>query len=125
MYRTSGQLAVYNKLIITLFISGYLAGMKTIKSAIKPLRAKHMKELMGNTDVYVWPVMRLYHTVWLQQLKNGHASWSDAETKLNFRCALVWNATSQHSALGQKCLLQLARRVPTRNRPLLPQWGPA
>ena len=63
IYMDSGQPAMYKHLMDTLFISAYLAVM-TIKSAIKPLaHAMHLKELMGNADIYWWPVMRSYHAV--------------------------------------------------------------
>ena len=65
---------MYENLMVTLFFSGYLVVMETVKFAVKPLMAKHLKELIGDTEVYGWPVVRLNYTVWLQQLENCHAS---------------------------------------------------
>ena len=39
MYMASGQPAMYENLMVILFVSSYLAVMETIKSAVKPLMA--------------------------------------------------------------------------------------
>ena len=52
MYMASGQPAVYENLTIALFVSSYLAVIETIKSAVKPLMAKHLKELKWDAEVY-------------------------------------------------------------------------
>ena len=40
--------------------------------------------------ICVW--VGAYHGVWLQQLENGRAEWQDADLKLEYRWALVWNS---------------------------------
>ena len=48
----TGQLAVYKHLSITLFVSGYLAVTEMVKPALKPIMARHLKELMVDAELY-------------------------------------------------------------------------
>ena len=71
VYTSTGQPAVYEELSVTLFVSRYLAGMETVKAALEPIMAKHLKELMADADVYGWAQVSTYRAVWLQQIENG------------------------------------------------------
>ena len=64
--------------------------METAKPALKPIMAKHLKELMAHSEVYGWAPVLAYHAVWLQQILNNHVQWSDTNARLGFRQALVW-----------------------------------
>ena len=86
---------MYEDLSITLFVSGYLAIMETLKSSFKHIMAKHLKELMADAEVYGWAPVGAYHAVWIQQIKNSQAQWTHVDAKLEFRRTLVWHAASQ------------------------------
>ena len=47
VYTAVGQLAVYNDILIPLFVSGYMQMMEAEKPATRPLMANHLVELMG------------------------------------------------------------------------------
>ena len=69
-----GQPVVCEELAITLFMRGYLPVMGTIKPALKPIMAKHLKELMADANVYWWSLVTAYHAVWPQQIENAMPS---------------------------------------------------
>ena len=52
MYTVAGQPAVYKELSITVFMSGHLLVMETSKQALKPIMAKHLKEIVADAEVY-------------------------------------------------------------------------
>ena len=93
VYTALGQSAMYEALAVTLFLTGYLAVMETIKPTLKPVMRKHLKKLIANAQVYGWALVRAYRTVWLQQIENGRAKWTDAEVKLEFHRALMGHAS--------------------------------
>ena len=68
--------------MVTLFISGYLTVMETIKPTLKLVMSKHLKELMAYAEVYAWALVRANHLDWLQQIENGQAKWTDINAKL-------------------------------------------
>ena len=43
-----GLSVVYDDLSITLFVSGYLAVMEIIKPSLKPIMARHLKEMIAD-----------------------------------------------------------------------------
>ena len=53
---------------------------------------KHLKELMVDASMYGWEPLQAYNGLWLKQLENGRAEWQDADLKLAYRRALVWNS---------------------------------
>ena len=79
VYMATGQPAMYEDISVPLFVSGYLAFMEMVKPSLKPIMAKHLKELMADAEVC------------------GRAQWSDADAKLDFRRALVWHASQQEA----------------------------
>ena len=66
---TGGQSTFYDELPIPLFISGYLAMMKTEKLTLK-LMTHHIQELMADMELYGWEPIHSYHAIWLQQIEN-------------------------------------------------------
>ena len=85
VYMASGQPAVYEDSSITLFVFGYLAVMEVVKPDLKPIMARDLKELMTNAEVYGWAPVWTYHAIWLQQIVNGRAQWTDVDAPLEFR----------------------------------------
>lgn len=92
VYTATDQPVVYEELSVTLFVSGYLAIMETVKPIMKQIMGKHLKELMTDAEVYRWAPVRVYHVVWLHHIEHGQAKCSDVDTKLKFCRALVWQA---------------------------------
>ena len=82
VYTATVQPAVYEDLSVTVFVSGYLAIMETVKPVRKPFILRHLKDLMADTEVYGWATVHAYHAVWLQQIENGRAQWMDVDAKL-------------------------------------------
>ena len=66
---------------------------------------KYPKELIADRTLYGWEVVRAYHTVWLQQLEYNRAGWTEGETKLGFKRALVRHSTHR----GSKAETELMR----------------
>ena len=71
--------------------------METVKPSLKPIMAKHLKELIADAEIYGWAPVRAYHAVRLQQIENSQAQLLDADVKLQFRRVLVWQASQQEA----------------------------
>ena len=89
VYMAAGRPAVYQDLSVTLFVSGYLAVMDTVKPSLRPIMSKHLKELILDAEVHGWALVRAYHMVWLQQIVNGKAMKADTDGKPELCRALV------------------------------------
>ena len=63
---------MYDELILPLFVGGYLIILDTVNPALKGLMFEHLKELMADTELYDWEVIRAYHAG-LQQFESGRA----------------------------------------------------
>ena len=72
---------------------------------LKPLMSKHFKELIASAKVNEWAPVRANHVVWLQQIENGQAKWSDVDAKLEFHRAVVWYAASMLQGPSQQLQL--------------------
>ena len=46
---------------------------------------------MEDGEAYGWPVVRDFHSTWLQHIEMGRAAWDDHTTTLKLRCTLVWH----------------------------------
>ena len=57
---------------------------------------------MADTELYGWNLIRAYHTVWAQQLKNGRAEWADYEVKMEIRKSLVWHSAGHGTKVKQQ-----------------------
>ena len=51
----------------------------------------HFQECLENAEAYRWRSVKDYHSAWLQQLKQGRATWGDKSKKLKLMRALVWH----------------------------------
>ena len=54
------------------------------------IKLPHLQELMEDAEANGGEPVRAYHTVWLQQLEQGRASWSDEDHKMKYCRALAW-----------------------------------
>ena len=61
------------------------------KESIRPYMLQHLQDLMVDMELYGGEPVRAFHAIWLQQLKQGHATWADKEVKLKYQRALVWH----------------------------------
>ena len=52
------------------------------KDSLRHKMAVHLKEMMEYGETFGWPMVRAYHTVWLQHLEQGRATWNDEVTRL-------------------------------------------
>ena len=50
----AGKPAVYDEISMVLFIHGYLIVMEGEKEALKATMGTHLKDLMADTELYVW-----------------------------------------------------------------------
>ena len=86
VYTSEGKPAAYQDLSIPLFVQGYLIIMVTEEGLIQ--------DLMSHTQLYGWERARTFHGVCLNQIEQGHFTWTDGEEKLKFCRALVWHPAS-------------------------------
>ena len=59
--------------------------------AIKVYMLAHLQELFEDVEVYCWKTVREYHTLWLQLLEQGRASWGDDVKKAHLHRLMVWS----------------------------------
>ena len=55
------------------------------------LMDSHLEDLMEDGEAYGWPVVRDFHSTWLQHIEMGRTTWDDEATKLKLRRTLVWH----------------------------------
>ena len=95
IYTQASLPAVYEDLSPMSFVNGYLEILATVKDDTKELMLSHLQELMADGEAYGWPVVLAYHAAWLRHLEQGLAAWTDLDTKLKLRQALVWHRWQQ------------------------------
>ena len=74
--------AVYDSMSSMAFVNGYLAIMSLQKDTLRDKMAIHLQEMMEDGETFRWPVVRAYHSVWLQHLEQGRATWDDEVMRL-------------------------------------------
>ena len=89
VYSNQGKPAVYEELSF-LFVKGYRITMKGEEGATKDKMAMHLEELMQDSELHGWIKVRAYHSIWLNQIEQGKASWLEDRAKLAFCRALIW-----------------------------------
>ena len=87
----SAQPATYKQLSSMAFVSGYLTVQLREHQCIQELMIEHLQEQMEDGEHYGWPMVRVYHAAWLQNIEQGRAAWRDEATKLKLQRALVWH----------------------------------
>ena len=104
-------------LSIPLFVQAYLTIMDTEEGLVKKQMATHLQDLMLDAQLYGWEMTRTFHCVWLNQIEQGHCTWTDAEEKLKFHRDLVL-----HPASSSLCAPPTTRASDRLSAP--PQPGP-
>ena len=73
IYSLLAQPAIYDQVSSMIFVDWYLTVVSREPSHIKALILDHLQELMEDHEHYGWPLVRVYHTAWLQHMEQG---WS-------------------------------------------------
>ena len=71
--------------------------------------ATHLAELKGNVELYGWEAVHAFHAMWLQQIEQGHASWTNQDIILTFHQALMWHQPTLAHKAGHASLAQLKK----------------
>ena len=79
------------------FVTGLLTIMDLQSEALRRKMSAHLKEIMEDGETFGCPMGRAYHTVWLQHLEQGRATWDDEITRLKLHRALVWHRMAPSS----------------------------
>ena len=74
VFTSQGQPQVYWEMSLALFINGYLSVLAEESDTSKTVMLQHLQELLEDTEVYGWRVVRGYHAVSLQQIEQGQAA---------------------------------------------------
>ena len=61
VYVAEGKPAMYNKMTLPLFVSGYLTVVDIVRLRQKGIMLKHLKELTLDTELYGWKPIKSYH----------------------------------------------------------------
>ena len=61
----AGQPMLYDELSLALSVNGYTRVMEAEKPAVRPHKAHHLQELMGDTELCGSKRVRVFHAVWL------------------------------------------------------------
>ena len=66
------------------FVRGYLIVNDSQHQGIKAaLIDSHLQDPMEDLEAYGWPVVRDFHSTWLQHIEMGRATWDDHVAKLS------------------------------------------
>ena len=71
------------------FVSGYRTIMDLQPEPLWKLMSAHFKELMEDGEWFGWPMVKAYHSVWLQHIEQGRATYDDEPTNLKLCRSLV------------------------------------
>ena len=88
VYTPDGQPAMYESMSSMAFVSGYMTIMDLQPEPLSKLMSAHLKEIM---ECFGWPMVRVYHAVWIQHIEQGRATWDDETTCLKLCRSLVWH----------------------------------
>ena len=91
VFTPEGRHAVYESMSSMAFANGYLSIMSLQMDTHRDKMAIHLQEMMEDWETFGWPVVRAYHTPWLQHLEQGRATWGDEVTRLKLPRVLVWH----------------------------------
>ena len=75
---------------LALFTNGYLSVLAEESDIHKTLMLQHLQELVEDSEVYGWSVVRDYHAAWIQQIEQGQAVLGDEHKKIKMRRLLVY-----------------------------------
>ena len=63
VYTTAGKAPSYGDMSLLLFVQGYSIVKKGVKEGVRTKMNSHLEELMGDTELYGWEIVRVYHAV--------------------------------------------------------------
>ena len=63
VYTSAGHSAVYKKMSMSMFVSGYLMVMAREKNEVKPYMIQQQQEWMDDAESYGWEPVRAYHAI--------------------------------------------------------------
>ena len=66
MFTAEGKLAVYVERSVMTFVREYFIVMDSETQNFKTLMDFHLQDLMEDVEAYGWPVVRDFHSTWLQ-----------------------------------------------------------
>ena len=84
MYTADVKDEVYDKILMSLFIQGYLIVMEGEKEEVRTQMNAHLKDLMVDSELYGWENVRAYHMVWLNQVEQCCVRWDDQKKSCVF-----------------------------------------
>ena len=82
IYTSAGELASDQDISIPKFVHGDLILMEGEEMTIKERIASHLQELMSDAELYGWECTRAFHSILLNQLKQGRCTWVYDDEKL-------------------------------------------
>ena len=112
VFTPEGQPATYESLSAMAFVNRYLTIMSLQKDSLRVKMAVHLQEMMEGGETFGWPMVRAYHTVCLQHLEQGRATWNDEVTRLKLRH--VGTGVAQDSAQPSATLTTYTPQFNTR-----------
>ena len=68
IFTPEGQTAAYESLSIRAFVNRFLTIMALQSDALRIKMSAHLLEVVEDGETFRWPVVRVYHVVWLQHL---------------------------------------------------------
>ena len=89
MYTLEGQPSEYESMCSFAFVQGYMTIMDIQPDPIRKHVWAHLRDLMHNGQHVKWPTVRTFHSVWLQRIEQGRATWGDEVTHIDLRRSIV------------------------------------
>ena len=68
VYTLADKPPAYQDILIPLFVQGYLIVMDSKTVPVRHKMGTHLKDLMSDSQLYVWDLARTFHGVWPNQL---------------------------------------------------------
>ena len=90
VYKHDNTAATYDDLNISEFVYGYLCMIDDSPASQRSVLHSHLKQLMEDTTLYQWAVIRGYHAVVLNMIETGRLTWADTERIQALRRVHVW-----------------------------------
>ena len=70
-----------SELSVALFLNGYLTVLAEECEDTKVHLLQHLKEVMEDSEIYGWTIVRDYHAAKLQHIEQGRAVWGEDNKK--------------------------------------------
>ena len=92
VYRADNTPATYDNLSMCEFVHGYLTLIAESAPKEQPVLQAHLRELMEDSTVYKWSVIRTYHSIILNMMETGRLTWRDTDKIQGLRRVHVWQS---------------------------------